>query len=73
MRRANCPDCGGAVKHTSKLYIDPRTPPLATGLCLCPLCYRNAIQERIDDLTIELESAQEELRRLPTSADDGRR
>ena len=35
--------------ETTKLYHDPRTPPLDTEKCLCKECYIGAIEDEISE------------------------
>jgi hypothetical protein len=39
-----CVDCD----ECERIYSDPRDPPVDYGDCLCAHCYKNALEEQID-------------------------
>jgi|HubBroStandDraft_2_1064218.scaffolds.fasta_scaffold07674_5 hypothetical protein len=47
----NCLEC---ERPASRLYPDPRDPPLDIEPCLCSTCSRSAVDERIVDLENEI-------------------
>lgn len=49
-----CVDCGDGMPVD---HIDPRTPPLEEGKCLCTDCYSLATSEVLDESICEVENA----------------
>jgi len=67
---SRCADCEETVRS---LYVDPRTPPLDEGNCLCRDCYVAAIDETIDDTERDLETLRYYRQKFLASDDGGAR
>ena len=46
-----CSDC---ESNTKTLRDDPRKPPLSIEPCLCPYCFKNAVDDKIEELKNEM-------------------
>ncbi len=51
---AECEECGGRLRKGHR-HEDPRDQRI-TELCLCTGCYRNALEELIDELQGQLDA-----------------
>lgn len=57
----NCIECFYEGISTEATNEDPRIPPVDEGVCLCFQCFKGAAEERIEELTSEIEALIEEV------------